>query len=136
MTYEEISMVLNTYMYMDYREANDGMTVNEILEKLSFSGDCKPGGIHYGEYTILKEAAKNREIGELVIGNQSHLLSFDEGTNACTFRTGDGSSIYVVYRGTSDGEWPDNGMGRTETSTLQQERALDYFETVIKREHI
>lgn len=136
MTDEEISMVLNTYMYMDYREADDGMTVNEILEKLSFSEDCKPGGLHYGEYTILKETAENREIGELVIGNQSHLLSFDEGTNACTFKTGDGSSIYVVYRGTSDGEWPDNGMGMTETSTLQQERALDYFETVIKREHI
>lgn len=136
MTDEEISMILNTYMYMDCQEAVDGMTVNEILEKLADSRDCKPGGIHYGEYTILKEASENSEIGEMIIGNQSHLLSFDAGTKACTFKTKDGSSIYLVYRGTSDGEWPDNGKGMTETSTLQQERALDYFETVIGREHI
>lgn len=136
LTDEEISMVLNTYMYMDYREAGDGMTVNEILEQLSLSKDCKPGGVHYGEYTILKKASEDSRIGELVIGNQSHLLSFDSGTSACTFKTEDGSSIYVVYRGTSDGEWPDNGAGMTEVSTLQQERALDYFETVVKRENI
>lgn len=136
MTDEEISIVLNTYMYMNYKEADNGMTINEILEKMSVSQECKPGGAHYGEYTILKEASQNREIGELIIGNQSHLLSFDSGTNACTFKTEDGSSIYVVYRGTGDGEWPDNGIGMTEVSTPQQERALDYFETVVKREHI
>lgn len=136
LTDEEISMLLNTYMYMDYREADDGMTLNEILEELSFSEDCKEGGIHYGEYTILSEAAKNQEIGELVIGNQSHLMDFDTGTNACTFMTKDGSNIYVVYRGTGDGEWPDNGIGMTAVSTIQQERALSYFETVVEREQI
>ncbi|MBD5395806.1 MAG: DUF2974 domain-containing protein [Lachnospiraceae bacterium] len=135
LTDEEISMVLNTYMYMDYKEAADGMTVNEIVKDLSDSNDCQEGGIHYGEYTVLAQAAENPEIGELIIGNQSHLLSFDSGTNACTFETGDGSSIYVVYRGTADGEWPDNGLGMTEVSTLQQERALTYFETVVEKEH-
>lgn len=136
LTDEEISMVLNTYMYLDYKEADDGMTVSEILEELSDSYDCQPGGIHYGEYTVLAEASENPEIGELIIGNQSHLLSYDSGTSACTFKTEDGSSIYVVYRGTSDGEWPDNGLGMTEASTVQQNRALTYFETVVEREHI
>lgn len=136
MTDEEISMVLNTYMYIDYKEANDGMTINEILEELASSNDCQPGGIHYGEYTVLSEAAVNPEIGELIIGNQSHLMSFDAGTNACTFKTGDSTGIYVVYRGTGDGEWPDNGIGMTAVSTIQQERALSYFEAVVEREHI
>ena len=31
MTEEEISLVLNTFMYIDYKEADDGMTMNEIL---------------------------------------------------------------------------------------------------------
>ena len=42
--------------------------------------------------------------------------------------------MYVVYRGTGDGEWPDNGLGMTREKTLQQERALTYFETVVEKE--
>lgn len=136
LTDEEISMILNTYMYMDYKEADDGMTINEILSDLSTLDDYKEGGIHSGEYTVLSQAARNPEIGELIIGNQSQLMNFDSGTNACTFSTKDGSSIYVVYRGTGDGEWPDNGIGMTKASTTQQERALTYFETVVEREQI
>ena len=118
LTDEEISMILNTYMYMDYKEADDGMTINEILSDLSTLDDYKEGGIHYGEYSVLSQAAENPEVGELIIGNQSHLMNFDSGTNACTFSTKDGSSIYVVFRGTGDGEWPDNGMGMTQASTI------------------
>lgn len=136
MTDEEISMILNTYMYMDYKEADDGMTMKEILSDLSGMEDYQPGGIHYGEYRVLSEAAENPEIGDLIIGNQSHLMGCDAGTNACTFKTGDNSSIYVVYRGTGDGEWPDNGIGMTAGSTKQQERALSYFEAVVERENV
>lgn len=136
MTDEEISMILSTYMYLNYREADDGMTINEILSELSASPDCKEGGVFYGEYTILSEAAANPEIGGLVIGNQSHLMGYDTGTAACTFSTQNGKDVYVVYRGTGDGEWPDNGLGMTRQSTLQQERALQYFEEVVAREQI
>lgn len=136
MTEEEVSMVLNTFMYVDYREADDGMTLNEILDDLSNMPDCQEGGLHFGEYTVLSQAAENPEIGELIISNQSYLMGCDEGTAACTFSEADGGSIYVVYRGTGDGEWPDNGLGMTQESTLQQERALDYFETVVERQQI
>ena len=34
MTEEEISMVLNTYMYLDYKEADDGMTMKEIVAEM------------------------------------------------------------------------------------------------------
>ena len=113
LTDEEISMILNTYMYMDYKEADDGMTINEILSELSTHDDYREGGIHFGEYTVLSQAAENPEVGELIIGNQSHLMNFDSGTCACTFSTKDGSSIYVVYRGTGDGEWPRLAPSRT-----------------------
>lgn len=136
MTEEEVSMVLNTFMYVDYREADDGMTLNEILDDLSDMPDCQEGGLHFGEYTVLVQAAENPEIGELIIDNQSYLMGCDEGTAACTFSEADGHSIYVVYRGTGDGEWPDNGLGMTQESTLQQKRALDYFETVVERQEI
>lgn len=136
MTEEEISMVLNTFMYLDYKEADDGMKMEEIVADLSLLPDCQEGGIHYGEYQILSEASENPEIGELVIGNQSHLLGFDTGTVACTFAKEDEACTYVVYRGTGDGEWPDNGIGMTAKETLQQKRALSYFELVVEKEQI
>ncbi|MDE7287396.1 MAG: DUF2974 domain-containing protein, partial [Lachnospiraceae bacterium] len=34
--------------------------------------------------------------------------------------------------GTGDGEWPDNGIGMTSAVTIQQKRALSYFEQVVE----
>ncbi len=136
MTEEEISLVLNTFMYIDYKEADDGMTMNEILEELSRHPDCQEGGIHFGEYTVLTQAARNPEIGSLVIDNQSCLMGYDSGTAACTFGSEEAGTLYVVYRGTGDGEWPDNGLGMTAESTRQQERALEYFEDAVERSGI
>lgn len=129
-------MLLCTYMYLNYQEADDGMTLTEILKELEGQPEYKEGGIHAGEYEILSKAAKNPELGELVIGNQSQLMGYDSGTMACTFSSADNSSIFVVYRGTGDGEWPDNGLGMTEDATLQQKRALQYFEETVEREQI
>ena len=128
----EISMVLDTFMYLDYKEAREGTSLNMILKDLENLADYGGGGIHYGEYTLLKKAAENEEIGSLIITCQSVNMGYDSGTCACTFMTPDESSIYVVYRGTGDGEWPDNGIGMTSASTIQQERALSYFEQVVE----
>lgn len=129
-------MLLDTYMYLNYKEADDGMTLAEILSELESLPEYQPGGLHGGEYEILAKAVQGSELGELVIGNQSHLMGYDSGTAACTFSTADKSSVYVVYRGTGDGEWLDNGIGMTEKATLQQERALQYFEETVEREQI
>lgn len=132
MSEEEISLVLNTYMYLDYKEAEDGMSIREIVSELETLPDYKEGGIHHGEYTVLAKAAANPQIGNMVIDNQSHLMGYDTGTAACSFRSSEGESIYIVYRGTGDGEWPDNGVGMTESATPQQEKALAYFEEVVE----
>lgn len=136
MTKEETGMLLATYMYLNYKEADDGMTLSEILSELESQPEYQPGGLHGGEYEILAKAVQNSELGELVIGNQSHLMGYDSGTAACTFSTADNNSVYVVYRGTGDGEWLDNGIGMTEKATLQQERALQYFEETVERQQI
>ncbi|MFR1474249.1 MAG: Mbeg1-like protein [Hydrogeniiclostridium mannosilyticum] len=38
----------------------------------------------------------------------------------------------MVYRGTGDGEWLDNGLGMTQASTRQQEEAARYFDYVVE----
>ena len=129
---EEISMILDTYMYLDYKEEREGLTINEILKELQEHPDYGGGGIHQGEYTVLKEAARNPWIGEMVLYCQSGNMGYDSGTAACTFKSPGENSYYVVYRGTGDGEWPDNGIGMTSASTMQQERALSYFEEVVE----
>lgn len=127
----EISMVLDTFMYLNYQQAADGTSIREILKELEQYPAYREGGSHFGEYTIIAQAAENDEIGELVIGCQSVNMGYDTGTAACTFSSPDADTFYVVYRGTGDGEWPDNGIGMTEEVTTQQERALQYFEEVV-----
>lgn len=125
-------MVLDTFMYLDYREAREGTTLREIISDLSMHPDYGGGGIHYGEYTVLKEAVENNEVGSLKISCQSFHMGYDAGTAACTFTSSDETSVYVVYRGTGDGEWPDNGIGMTSAATVQQQKALAYFEEVVE----
>lgn len=128
----EISMVLDTYMYLNYQDAAEGDNLSHILEKLGTLPDYQAGGSYYGEYTILKQAAENEQIGNLIISCQSSHMGYDMGTAACTFLTPDQNTVYVAYRGTGDGEWPDNGIGMSAVSTTQQKRALDYFEEVVE----
>lgn len=128
----EISMILDTFMYLDYKEAREGTSLKEIIRELERHPDYGGGGLHAGEYTVLKKAVENETVGELVIRCQSGDMGYDTGTAACTFTTPDEGSVYVVYRGTGDGEWMDNGIGMTSAATMQQKRALSYFEQVIE----
>lgn len=125
----EISLLLDTYMYLDYYEAKDGQKLKNILEDISGIPDYEPEGPHRGEYEILKKAVEtNPALGELQINAQSTNMGFDSGTSACIFEEKGSDTVYVVYRGTGDGEWMDNGLGMTNASTVQQQRALSYFE--------
>ncbi len=129
----ETCLLLDTYMYLNYYEAEDGQKLEEILADLSGLPDYTAGGIHSGEYEILQKAvAEKPELGELQIRAQSFQLGYDSGTRACLFQEQSTETVYVVYRGTGDGEWPDNGLGMTQESTIQQQRALSYFEKAME----
>lgn len=136
LTEEEISLVLDTYMYMEYHGAQDGDSVSEILTQMEKMEEYCPGGKHYGEYQILSQAAQNEQIGNLQLYHDSRRMGFDSGTNACTFVDREQNRVFVAYRGTGDGEWPDNGLGLTQEFTTQQQRAVDYFDRVVQEEEL
>lgn len=119
-------------MYLDYKEAREGTSLREVISDLAVHPDYGGGGIHHGEYTVLKEAVENEKIGNLILCCQSFNMGYDTGTSACTFQSAGKESFYVVYRGTGDGEWPDNGIGMTSAATIQQKKALSYFEEVVE----
>ena len=48
----EISMILDTFMYLDYKEAREGTSLKEILQELEHHPDYGEGGLHFGEYTV------------------------------------------------------------------------------------
>ncbi|MCR4789420.1 MAG: DUF2974 domain-containing protein [Lachnospiraceae bacterium] len=124
----ETAMILNTYMYTDYEYAEDGMTLGQIVGEMPSHIDTE--GTYSPQYTILKEAVKDPETAALQISFQSKDMGYNEGTNAATFTSKDGEHVYVVYRGTADGEWMDNGEGLTVSETAQQAEALRYFDEV------
>ncbi len=128
----EVSLLLDTYMYLNYYEAKNGQELHSILTDISGLADYGPGGKHRGEYEILSNAvASCPSFGELQISAQSMDMGFDSGTRACIFQETSTDSVYVVFRGTGDGEWMDNGLGLTEAATIQQQRALSYFEQAV-----
>lgn len=136
-TEAEISMVLDTYMYMNYTvEDNRTWRMTDVLEEMSFHEDYQEGGKYYGEYQILQQAAENPQIGDLVVKYPSARMGYDKGTAACTFVDEKNGKVFITYRGTGDGEWPDNGVGMTEPVTIQQRRALQYFEQVVSEEEL
>ena len=126
----EITMILDTYMYIDYEYANDGETfaeiVNDMPKHIDVTGSCAE------EYAILKDAASSPEIGDLKIGYQSQKMGYNSGTRAVTWQNERTNDIYVIFRGTADGEWMDNGNGMTMSMTPQQKDAVRYFDEVVE----
>ena len=129
----EISMLLDVFMYTDYEYAKDGDTLKNIVENMPKYFDVTQK--HKNEYAILSDAIKDPRVGELKINYIAQSLGYNEGTNAVTF-TSDDKKVYIIYRGTADGEWYDNGQGMTASETKQQKEALRYFDDVIDRLNI
>lgn len=124
-----VSMILDTYMYTNYIKANDGETLSAIVEKMTYDGTSQA---HPNEYAILKDAVTNKSIGNLIIECQSRDMGYNSGTNAVAFINESHKKAYVVYRGTADGEWYDNGEGLCVEETKQQRQAVDYFDEVVE----
>ena len=55
---------------------------------------------------------------------------------ACTFKNPKTNDYYVAYRGTGDGKWVDNGEAMTIESSLMQQAAADYFDSVVEHESL
>lgn len=119
--------ILNLFMYLDYKNADAGLPLSRIITQIE--QDSKYWE-RYGndeskrtQLGIIKEAlAYNPELGKLEMG----LQRYENGVNAAVFR--DGSRAYVVYRGTGDGLWIDNGRGMTQDVTGAQQGSADFLD--------
>lgn len=136
-TEAEISMVLDTYMYMNYvADEKQEYSVSQMIDDMGKRPEYQQGGKYFGEYQILQQAAENPQVGNLMVKYQSSQMGYDTGTCACTFVDETEGKVFIAYRGSGDGEWPDNGLGLTTEVTTQQRRALDYFEQVVEEEQL
>jgi hypothetical protein len=161
LTVEEYnSSILDTLMYMDFFDDDlkhdykyediaydlyDGMTLIELIEILGryylYTTETE-GSTRYIYYKILKEAVElEPSLGNYQISYMSRRLTSDDtgmeynsGTNGMVFTNPADGSVYVAFRGTSMGEWVDNGNRLSckgiDDLTPQMEQSLNYFNYV------
>lgn len=147
-----ITAVLTEFTYLDIQLPKfQNLTLKEIVQEIkeSYMDRLSPGV----KETIwnLEKAMQDPELGDYLANmklvSQSHtererLNLSGEGNaypderacmndliEACAFQGEDGD-LYVAYRGTGDGKWPDNGEGFIDRNTDMQEAARRYFDYV------
>jgi len=138
----ELSAILNNYVYLDDNtERFKGKTLGEILEIMSSESHRMDhrSKADFQQITAALEAHEEWKDVELV---DMSAIEGAEGQNtpdnwkddmieAATFKDKD-NNYYVVYRGTGDGRWEDNGHGMTVADTPMQESSLEYFDKVFE----
>lgn len=154
---------LNTLMYLRryYSGVENGTDVNAILaearrnmdnEIQSYVNEGRSQtdiqndlGEDLRKLEVLENAIHNDPaLGKMVIANQTERMVDpstgrpyeDNGISACTFQDDlkNPSSVIVVFRGTSKGEWFDNGIGLSGKTggTDQQNQATAYFNYIVE----
>lgn len=128
---EYISMLLGSFMYLGSPNVNrDGHdTLGDLLNRME--------GNTSGEYQVLRDALARDATGELKnlrISDTSWSMGGEfENTGACLFTNPATGDRYVVFRGTQDGEWLDNGAAMASQASKQQKNATLYFDSLVKK---
>jgi hypothetical protein len=119
------SLILNSLMYIIPGKSVDGMSVVEIINNYG-TQDLK---------ALLKDSSFTSYYNSVRVSNSSWGMSgYNSGTVGAVFTDGSGQ-ITVAFRGTADGEWPDNSaaygkVNPPSSTSPQQEEALRWFEDV------
>jgi hypothetical protein len=117
-----------------WTESEKGNTIGNIISKIdttklreeplkNYKFDGEISGYEWGN---MIDAMKNSDICELKLQD----VSRDEKNSLSTYFTDKEGKAYVVFRGTSAGEWPDNFHGGAISDTEQQKRALTYINSI------
>ncbi|MBR5509742.1 MAG: DUF2974 domain-containing protein [Lachnospiraceae bacterium] len=137
----DLQAILNIFTYTDIQYIDwEGWPIWKIISDDDFKNHLdraiknKVVTEQYRE--ILNSITKDSDIGQIKLIDQS---SWDEEYGnydmkkliANTFEDAEGNLI-VVYRGTGDGKWVDNGVGLVEDSEAQK-YALEYFEYIANK---
>lgn len=130
----KVSIVLNTFMYIDECNAdNNEKTLGAIVARMEMNDGRQ--GFQNAALQILKDflaKPENADIANLkLITYTENLGDQYTGAYAAAFQSADGSEVYVVYRGTGEGRWYDNGDGLANVSSPYQDIALQYFNDTI-----
>ncbi len=134
--------IYNIYPYLSNKVdlSSDSCKFSDVVSKLrqSYERDSdKWSQEQLSQLEVLEKAIEeDNYLAESVIGNQIHIKN---GLNVCTFTDQDGT-VSVVFRGTGDGEWIDNGEGLSgipeENIYFQYDRNGDVIgETVIQNDY-
>lgn len=136
-----ISIVLNTFMYIDrcpeitddrpvtLADAVSGLLCEKIVSKLNVS--------QRGALQVIREyleKPENSDIAHLeILSYSNNMCNSYKGAYAAAFQTPDKKDVYIVYRGTGDGRWYDNGDALAHEYSRYQKTAEKYFNYVIKK---
>lgn len=120
-----IAAMLNMFEYLDYHMGEPGTSfgtlVDEAEDYLINSGQLE--GSKKAMMGILRNGLETIPgLSELTLRASDH----GDGIEADAFTNG--NDAYVVYRGTGDGKWIDNGRGMTEPLTESQSQASDFYD--------
>jgi hypothetical protein len=135
-----IPILLDNLIYLNARKV-EGKTVKQIISGIRDFSEIASIRIHYK----LKNAAKNNdEFGRLALlldsQNMKNPITGKKiypvgGLKAAFYGDPETGKIYVIYKGTGQGEWIDNGtaLGGVAAFTRQQEEARLFFKNNIKK---
>lgn len=125
----QIAAMLNMFEYLDYHMGEPGTDFGTLVRDaeryLRVSGQLTES--RQDMLTILQDGLRTMpELSRLTLRASDH----GNGIEADAFT--DGNDAYVVYRGTGDGKWIDNGRGMTEELTESQRQASDFYDRVVR----
>ena len=128
-----IAAVLDAFTYLNVQGIGyKGMTLGEIFSN-------SPCGKDWSCYEAVRTAVANDEnLAGMRLVSQSDLHTDIPSSyiTACTFVSADGRDYYVAYKGTGDGQWPDDGQGLYQKNTVMQKAAAQYFDEVVDELHL
>jgi hypothetical protein len=122
------------YIWTD-KNVRNHPSIGSILNKIdtdklrndkSWSEHVFDGEISGSEWADMIDAMKQSDICELKLRD----VNIDNKIALSTYFTDKEGKAYVVFRGTAAGEWEDNFQAACVTETMQQQRALDYINSI------
>ena len=129
----DISAILSTYVYLDDQCADyANKNLEEILSEMEKNLHNKNDEYKSYFYKIKEAVDSSETLKQTKLVSQSMEDGFsDDLIIACAFESPDGN-LYVSYRGTGDGKWPDNADALSSKNSIMQETANQYFDKLIE----
>ena len=128
-----MSIILNTFMYVSKCiKSEKALTLRSITQQISLSGleEYQQAALSMVRSSL--EHSSNKGFGEYeLISYSDNMDGKYIGAYGASFRSQDRSVIYVVFRGTGNGRWYDNGDALANVASEYQKVALRYFDDMM-----